>query len=192
MEILLLGLVIFLGVHCIPTFTSLRSSLVERFGLPSYRATYSIIAVVGLSLIVFGYYNTSLFPVVLYTPPVALRHIMLLLMLPVFILFFSSFGFGFIKRAVKHPMLLAIKIWAFSHLLVNGKLAALVLFGSFLAWAIYDRISFKRRDAIKDESQSTTNDPNIQVDVAAIIAGLVLYLLIVWRLHYWIFGVSVI
>ena len=192
MEILLLGLVIFLGVHCIPTFTSLRSSLVERFGLPSYRATYSIIAVVGLSLIVLGYYNTSLFPVVLYTPPVALRHIMLLLMLPVFILFFSSFGFGFIKRAVKHPMLLAIKIWAFSHLLVNGKLAALVLFGSFLAWAIYDRISFKRRDAIKDESQSTTNDPNIQVDVAAIIAGLVLYLLIVWRLHYWIFGVSVI
>ena len=192
MGILLLGLVIFLGVHCVPTFTSLRASLVTRLGLPAYKITYSLIAIVGFSLIVFGYYNTSLFPTVLYNPPVALRHIMLLLMLPVFILFFSSFGFGFIKRAVKHPMLLAIKIWAFSHLLVNGELGSIILFGSFLAWAIYDRISFKRRDAIKDESQSTSNEPKIQVDVAATIAGLVLYLLIVWRLHYWIFGVGVI
>ena len=129
---------------------------------------------------------------VLYNLPIGLRHLMLLLMLPVFVLFFSSFGPGFIKRAVKHPMLLAIKIWAFSHLLVNGELASILLFGSFLAWAIYDRISFKRRDANVEALPSDNNLPNIRVDVAAIVAGLTLYVLVVWKLHYWIFGVAVI
>ncbi len=191
MTILLIGLLIFLGVHCIPTFSMFRSSLIARYGLFTYKITYSLIAVVGLFLIVLGYYIASFFPMVLYNPPIGLRHLMLLLMLPVFILFFSSFGLGFIKRAVKHPMLLAIKIWAFSHLLVNGELASILLFGSFLAWAIYDRISFKRRDAIVEVPPSDNNLPNIRVDVAAIIAGLTLYVLVVWKLHYWIFGVAV-
>ena len=192
MIILLLGLVIFLGIHCIPTFPTLRTSLIARYGLFTYKITYSLIAVVGLFLIVLGYYNTSLFPTALYNPPIGLRHVMLLLMLPVFVIFFSSFGSGFIKRAVKHPMLLAIKIWAFSHLLVNGELASILLFGSFLAWAVYDRISFKRRDAIVEVPPSDNNLPNIRVDVAAIIAGLTLYVLVVWKIHYWIFGVAVI
>ena len=190
--ILLLGLVIFLGIHCIPTFTKFRTSLIARFGLFTYKITYSLIAVVGLFLIALGYYIASFFPMVLYNPPIGLRHLMLLLMLPVFVLFFSSFGSGFIKRAVKHPMLLAIKIWAFSHLLVNGELASILLFGSFLVWAIYDRISFKRRDAIKEVPPSDNNLPNIRVDVAAIVAGLTLYVLVVWKLHFWIFGVAVI
>ena len=191
MVILLIGLIIFLGVHCIPTFTVYRSSLIERFGFSTYKITYSIIAIVGLFLVVLGYYNAGLFPYVLYVPPTGLRHLMLLLMLPVFVLFFSSFGSGYIKQTVKHPMLLSIKIWAFSHLLVNGKVASIILFGSFLAWAIYDRISMKRRDALEESSQNSGNMPNIKADIIASVAGLLLYLLFVWKLHLWIFGVSI-
>ena len=192
MLILLIGLIIFLGVHCIPTFTVYRSSLIERFGLLTYKIAYSLTAIVGLFLVVLGYYNTSLLPsVLLYVPPIGLRHLMLLLMLPVFVLFFSSFGSGYIKQAVKHPMLLSIKIWAFSHLLVNGKVESIVLFGSFLAWAIYDRISMKRRDALKESPQNSSNMPNIKADIIASVAGLLLYFLFVWKLHLWIFGVSI-
>ena len=190
--ILLIGLILFLGIHCIPSLTVFRSSLIERFGFSTYKLTYSIIAIVGLFLVVLGYYNAGLFPnVLLYVPPTGLRHLMLLLMLPVFVLFFSSFGSGYIKQTVKHPMLLSIKIWAFSHLLVNGEVASIVLFGSFLAWAIYDRISMKRRDALEESPQNNGNMPNIKADITASVAGLLLYFLFIWKLHLWIFGVSI-
>ena len=96
-------------------------------------------------MLIVGYGMARREPVVLYTPPAALRHLALLVMLPVFPLFFAAYFPGRIRSATRHPMLLAVKLWATAHLLANGTLADVLLFGAFLAWAVADRISVKRR-----------------------------------------------
>ena len=187
MPFLVLGLVLFLGVHSVSIVApGWRDAQVARLGEMPWKAIYAVISLVGLVLLVVGYSAARQSPVVLYAPPTFLRHGAALLMLPVFPLLIATYAPGRIKAAVRHPMLLAVKFWALAHLLANGTLADVLLFGGFLVWAIADRISVKRRppQTVPGEPASSAND------LIAVFGGLLLYALFVWRTHLWLFGVS--
>ncbi len=187
MIVLILGLVIFLGIHSVQIAASgLRNRKIAELGEGRWKGIYSIISLIGLVLIIWGYGLAREAPVVVWDPPVWTRHLSLLLMLPVFPLLFSAYFPGRIKLAAKHPMLLAVKFWALAHLLANGTLADLVLFGSLLAWAVVDRISVKRRP----QSAASTVVARPMNDVVAVVAGVALYLLFAFYLHLYLFGVA--
>ena len=182
---LVLGLVLFLGVHS-ASIVGLRERAVAVIGEGPYKGLYSLIAAVGLALTVVGYGLARQAPTVLYLPPVWTRHLALLLLLPVFPLLLAAYLPGRLRTAARHPMLAAVKLWALAHLLANGMLADLLLFGGFLTWAVVDRISLKRRPAraVPAAPASPLND------LLAVVGGLVLYGLFVWRLHAWLVGVA--
>ncbi len=185
MALLILGLVIFLGVHSLSIVSRpTREAMVARYGEGTFKGLYSILAVVGFVLIVWGYGEARESPVIIWDPPVFMRHISATLMLFAFPLLFAAYLPGRIKATVKHPMLAAVKIWAFAHLIANGTLADIVLFGGFLAWAVVDRISVKRRGVV------VAGGGNIWNDVVAVVLGLAVYLLFTFWLHEWLFGVS--
>ncbi|MGD8592389.1 MAG: NnrU family protein [Gammaproteobacteria bacterium] len=187
MTVLIIGLVLFLGTHSISILaSSWRDRLVTRIGLMPWQGLYSLIAITGFVLIVYGYGLARQDPTILYTPPTWLRHVSLLLLVFIFPLLLATYLPGRIQKATKHPMLAATKIWAFAHLLVNGSLADVVLFGSFLAWAVVDRISLKHRTPLP----VTGAPPSRLNDIIAIIAGLGLYVAFVLWLHAWLIGVS--
>jgi uncharacterized membrane protein len=187
MTTLILGLLLFLGAHSISIANDpWRNRMQTRLGEVGWKGLYSLISIAGFVLIVQGYAAARLDPVVLYTPPTALRHVAMLLLVPVFPLLLSTYLPGRIKSAVKHPMLVATKLWAFAHLLANGNLADVVLFGGFLAWAVADRISLKRR-----QTRALHTAPAGKVnDVIAVVGGLALYVGFVMWLHVWLIGVS--
>lgn len=189
MLILIIGLILFLGIHSVRIFApGVRDSFIEQRGDNAWKGMYTLISLVGFALIIWGFWMTRYTAPILYTPPLWMTHITLLLMLFSIILL-AVYGMpeGRIKAAVKHPMLVAIKLWALGHLLANGDLASVLLFGSFLVWAIADRISVKRREAA-DGAPEIKVGP-VRNDIAAIVAGTVVYLLFVWKLHAWLFGV---
>jgi uncharacterized membrane protein len=188
MILFLVGLVLFLGIHSVSIVARpWRDAQIAQRGEGAWKGLYSIVSLVGFVLLIYGYGLARQSPVVLYTPPAALRHAALLLMLPVFPLLFAAYLPGRIQRAAKHPMLLAVKFWASAHLLANGTLVDVLLFGAFLAWAVLDRISVKRRAApaaVPGASPSALND------VIALVGGLAIYgVFMVWA-HRWLIGVS--
>jgi uncharacterized membrane protein len=187
MAILILGLVLFLGVHSVSIVApELRTRAMASMGEGGWKGTYALISAAGFGLILYGFHLARQSPVVLYTPPGWLRHVTFLFMLPVFPLILAAYLPGRIKTAAKHPMLAAVKFWAFGHLLANGMLADVLLFGGFLAWAVCDRISLKRRppQAIRTAAPGRFND------VIAVVVGLGLYVLFILWAHAWLFGVS--
>jgi uncharacterized membrane protein len=150
MLILVVGIVLFLGAHSLTTFRGSRAKLIERFGAEAYKGFYSLVAGIGLVLIVWGFsrYRTEGF-VPLWTPPVWARHFALALMWVAFVsMAFANPAPSRIRGWLRHPMLVAVKVWAFAHFLVNGDAGGMLLFGSFLAWSIYDRIAVKNRGDI--------------------------------------------
>jgi len=184
---LVAGLMIFLGVHSIRIFApQWRERMIARIGTGPWKVLYSLASLAGFLLIVGGYAAARLEPVLLYNPPYWLRHLAMLLMLPVFPLLLAAYLPGRIKAAVKHPMLTATKAWALSHLLVNGMLADLLLFGGFLAWAVLDRISAGKRPqaVVRGAPLSIRND------VIAVVVGLVVYGVFVMWAHVRLFGVA--
>ena len=186
MTTLIFGLILFLGIHSISIVAEgFRDRMAEKSEI-GWKAVYALISIAGFVLIIRGYGEARMDPTLLYTTPVWLRHLAALLMLPMFILFFAPYFPGKIKTAAKHPQLVATKLWAVSHLLVNGTLADVVLFGSFLAWAVADRISMKRRTqrALPGAPAKGFNDAIL------IIVGLVAYAVFaLWAHAEWI-GVS--
>ena len=187
MTLLILGLLLFLGAHSISIVNDpWRNRMQARLGEIGWKGAYSLISIAGFVLIVHGYAAARLDPVVLYTPPTALRHVAMLLLVPVFPLLLSTYLPGRIKAAVKHPMLVATKLWAFAHLLSNGNLADVVLFGGFLAWAVADRISLKRRNP-RPLHTAPAGKAN---DMIAVVGGLAQYVGFVMWLHMWLIGVS--
>lgn len=187
MTTLILGLLLFLGAHSLSIVNDpWRNRMQARLGEIGWKGVYSVVSIVGFVLIVQGYAAARLDPVVIYTPPTALRHVALLLLVPVFPLLLSTYLPGRIKSAAKHPMLVATKLWAVAHLLANGNLADVLLFGGFLAWAVADRISLKRRNprALHTAPAGKLND------VIAVVGGLALYVGFVMWLHVWLIGVS--
>lgn len=186
MTLLILGLVLFVGMHSVSIVAEdFRNRMAARNELV-WKAFYGIVSIVGIVLIVKGYAAARLDPTVLYIPPSFLRHVAALLMLPVFVLFFAPYLPGRIKTAAKHPQLVAVKLWAVAHLLVNGTLADVTLFGSLLAWAVLDRISLKRR---ADRPVPAAPHKGIN-DVLLIVVGLGVYLMFVFWLHQVWFGVA--
>jgi uncharacterized membrane protein len=187
MRVLLLGLVIFFAGHSVSIVAGgWRDRMAVRLGTGTWQGLYAAVAIVGFVLIVYGYALARHEPVVLYSPPLWLRHVTLVLMIPVFPLLLATYLPGRIQAATRHPTLVAVKLWAFAHLLANGTLADTVLFGSFLAWAVIDRISLKRR-----VQRPVPGAPPTKLnDVIAVIAGLALYAAFVLWLHAWLFGVS--
>ncbi len=187
MDILIIGLVLFLGVHSVSIVNaSWRDRMVAQLGEWRWKGLYALPSIAGFVLIVWGYGLARQDPVVLYLPPVWLRHVSLLLMIFVFPLLFAAYLPGRIQAATKHPMLAATKIWAFAHLLANGALADVFLFGTFLLWAVVDRVSLKRRE----QRPVVQAPPSVLNDFVAVGGGLALYALFVFWLHLRLFGVS--
>ncbi len=187
MAILVLGIILFFAVHSVSIVNeNWRNGVVERIGLNAWKGVYSLIALVGFVMICYGYGMARHDPVVLYSPPAWTRHITMLLMLFVFPLFLAANLPGKIKAAAKQPLLAATKIWALAHLLANGTLADVILFGSFLAWAIVDRVSMKSRTQRPIPGLASPYN-----DVIAIVLGLVLYAVFVFWAHAALFGVAI-
>lgn len=188
--LLILGLLVFLGVHTLTTLRDTRAALIGRLGESGYKGLYSLVSFAGLALIVWGYarYRATGWIDVWY-PPVAFRHITLLLMLPAVILVVASYIRGRIYTTLKHPMLAGIKLWAAAHLLANGDLGSIVLFGSFLAWAVYDRISLKHRADAGAPPFPVGGSGN---DVIAVVVGIVAYLALAFAFHPLVIGVPVV
>jgi uncharacterized membrane protein len=188
MPLLIAGLVLFLGVHSVaivaPTF---RTRTIQRMGEGAWKGLYALISLAGFVLICYGFGSARQAPVVLYSPPTWLRHLAFLVMLPVFPLLIAAYLPGRIKTAAKHPMLAAVKFWAFAHLLANGSLADVLLFGGFLAWAVVDRISVKRRAT---PQVLRTAPPGPWNDAIAVVLGLAVYALLIGWAHVRLFGVS--
>jgi uncharacterized membrane protein len=188
---LIVGLVLFLGVHSVSIVSPLgRQQLARQMGEAGYKGLYTLVSFVGLGLIVWGYGLAREAPVLLYTLPTGVRHLAALLMLPVFVLLLAAYLPGRIQRAAKHPMLLSVKLWALAHLLANGTLADVLLFGGFLVWAVADRISVKRRAAAGLMRSAPALPGSAANDAIALVGGLVLYAVFVLWLHGWLFGVS--
>ncbi len=187
MLVLLLGIAAFFGVHSVRIVAAgWRQRTIDKIGLGAWKGGYSVLALVGLTLLVFGYGAARTTPVIVYAPPFWLRHVALLMLVPVFPLILSVYLPGRIKRMAKHPMLVAVKLWAMAHLLANGMLADVLLFGAFLVWAVLDRISMKRRPP----STVPSAPPGRFNDVIAVVAGLALYVAFIMKLHRVITGID--
>jgi uncharacterized membrane protein len=192
MLVLILGLVLFLGMHAVTMKRDLRARLIERLGAGGYKGLYSAVSILGFVLLIYGYgLQRAAGYTVVWEPPVWTRHLALLLNLPIFILLGVGKRPSWLLSRVKHPMLLAVKIWATAHLLANGDLGSMLLFGGFLAWAVMARISTKRRPEEIARSAAMTNVAFGRRDIIAIVAGLVLYVVFALWLHPLLIGVSV-
>ena len=181
------GLVLFFLTHSMAVVTpGLRQQLIDRLGDAPFKGLYSVVSIVTFAMLIWGYGYARPVTPVLYSPPMPLKHTSLLIMIPVFPLLFSTYLPGRIKAAVKHPMLTAIKTWALAHLLSNGTLADLLLFGGFLAWAVVVRISLKRRPTTTAAAPATGSVVN---DILAVVLGLGMYVAFIFGVHQWLFGV---
>ena len=176
LAILILGLAVFFGGHTIATFRAQRAALVARLGESTYKLLYSAVALIGLVLIVWGFARyRAAGPIDLWYPPTWTRHVTVALAWPAIILIVASYSRGRIYATLKHPFLAGVKLWAVAHLISNGDLGSIILFGSVLAWSVYDRISLKRR--------SDPGAPSIRVggprnDVIAVVVGTLLFLVL--------------
>ncbi len=188
MTLLIAGLVVFLGAHSVSIVApGWRNRMAVSLGELRWKGLYGFISLVGFVLLVKGYALARLEPTVLWIPPAGMRHATLLLMLPVFPLLLATYLPGRIRTATKHPTLVAVKLWALAHLLANGMLADVILFGAFLAWAVADRISLKRR-APRPVPAAPSSRAN---DAIAVVGGLVLYAAFALWLHPLLIGVAV-
>ncbi len=188
--LLIAGLGLFLGAHTLTTMRDARAALIARLGEGGYKIVYSLVSLAGIALAAWGFslYRATGWINVWY-PPVAMRHLAVGLMLPAVILVVASYIRGRIYIAVKHPMLAGVKLWAVLHLLANGDLGSIILFGSVLAWAVYDRISLKRRS---DPGAPPIPVGGVGNDVIAVAVGLVAYAALAFAFHPLIIGVPVI
>ena len=188
MTILILGMVLFLATHSLQITQNLRASLIATLGAKPYRVAYSLASLLGFALIVYGFrvYRAEAW-VQIWTPPVWTRHITITLMWFTFVAFaVMSPRPSRIKGWLRHPMLVGIKIWALAHLLANGDLGGMILFGSFLAWAVVDRISVRKRGLIGGERQASFT----RADAVGVVAGTVVYGAML-LLHPYLIGVAV-
>jgi uncharacterized membrane protein len=188
MILLIAGLWLFFSFHSVRLLApEMRDRAVERIGEPNWKLVFSGASLTGLILIVLGYSDTHLDPVHLWTPPLWTRHVAALLMLPAFILLAATYVRGSVLRErIGHPMLAGTKLWALAHLLANGTLGDVVLFGSFLAWAALSFSAARRRDRaagmVRPEGRWSR-------DAIAVVIGLITWFAFATWLHGVLFGV---
>jgi uncharacterized membrane protein len=188
MTLLIVGLVLFLATHSVRIFANdWRSARIASLGLRPWKGLYSVASIIGFVLIVIGYGVARGQPVVLYHPPTWTRHVAALLTVPAFILLVAAYVPGTrIKRVVGHPMVAGVKTWAFAHLLANGTLADVVLFGSFLVWSVADYTASRRRD--RAEGTVYVTGPASR-DAIAVVIGLAAWAVFAFWLHGPLIGV---
>jgi uncharacterized membrane protein len=183
----ILGLVVFLGAHVFVTMRDRRAGLVARIGEWPYRGLFSLASIVGILLIAYGFaaYRAAGM-ITVWNPPAWTRHIVVVLMWPASIMVAAAYIPGNIKRVLKHPMLAGVKTWAFAHLCANGDLGGMILFGSVLAWAVYDRITLKHRT---DPGAPPIPIGGTKNDIIAVIVGTIIYLALGFVFHPIVVGV---
>ena len=188
MSLLIIGLIIFLGSHSCRIFAEpWRNHMIDRLGEVKWKGLYTIISIIGLVLVVIGYGQARQTPVVLWQPATYLTHIAILLNLVAFIfLAGSSPSNNAIRLKLKHPMILGVKVWALAHLLANGTLVDLILFGSFLLWAVLDFRSARKRPILMPEKVVIST----KATVIVIVSGIVIWAAFIFGLHQYLIGVS--
>lgn len=187
MTVMILGLLLFLGVHSVRIVANdWRSVQIQRMGELPWKAAYSVVAVVGLAMAAWGYGQMRLDPTWVWFPPLGLRHAVALLMIPAFILLVAAYvPNNHLKAKLGHPMVLAVKVWALAHLLANGRLGDIVFFGAFLLWAVLDFRSARRRP------QQPRVQPRLVGTALTVVIGLAAYFLFAFHLHVLVTGVPV-
>jgi uncharacterized membrane protein len=185
---LIAGLLLFLGMHAVRVVAEpLRTAAIARIGMQGWRGLYSAVSLVGLWLLVSGYASARLGSPELYAPPAWAHTVALALMLPCLVLVVAAYVPGtHIRQWVGHPMLFGTRVWAFAHLLANGRLADVALFGSFLAWSIFAYHAARARDRVAGTRYPAVGWPR---DSIAVVVGAVGWLAILCYLHVWIAGV---
>jgi len=188
MIVLILGLVMFLGAHSVRIFADdWRTAQVARFGLNTWKGLFALVSLTGLALIVVGFGQARLAPVILWFPPIGLRHLAGLIILVSFVVFVAAYVPGTrIKAKLGHPMVAGTKGWALAHLLANGSLADVLLFGSFLAWGVLAFSSERRRDRA---AGTVYPAGSLRGDLTALAVGLVAWAIVAFWLHGALFGV---
>ena len=190
LAVMIAGLVLFLGAHTLTTQRDLRAGLIASWGEGGYKIGYALVSLAGLALIVWGFAHYRADGMIeLWTPPRALKHLAVALMLPAVILVVAAYIRGRIYTTIKHPMLSGVKLWAAAHLIANGDLGGIILFGSFLGWAVFDRISLKRR---ADPGAPPIPVGGLSNDLIAVAVGIVAYLALVFAFHPVVIGIPVV
>ena len=189
MTYLILGLIIFLGIHAVRIFADgFRTRTIERIGLKPWKGIYALLSLAGFVLLVYGYGLSRAEGEFLWSPPRWTYHVTALLMLFSFILVVAAYVPGTrIKASIGHPMVMGVKVWAFAHLLSNGRVGDVVLFGAFLAWAVADYVAARRRDRAAGTVYVSLGASR---DVIAVVGGLVGYVAFALWLHFWLIGVK--
>lgn len=189
MTYLILGLIIFLGPHSVRIFADdWRSRTIARIGEKPWKGFYSLASIAGFVLIVWGYGEARTDSIVLYSPPLFLYYVASLLVLPAFVLLAAAYVPGnAIKAAVGHPMIASVKLWAFAHLLCNGRLVDVVLFGTFLVWAVADFMVSRRRDRAAGVKYQAAGGMRT---VITVVAGTAVWAAFAFGLHKLLIGVA--
>ncbi len=186
MKIMLLGLLVFLGMHVLTTIRTMRAELISKIGERPYKGLYSLVSAIGLIMIAYGFGawraegSTQL-----WYPPIWAKHLAIPLMLFASICIVSAYASTHLRVWLKHPMLVGVKTWALAHLLANGDLAGVVLFGSFLIWAVFDRIALKRRPPVPMPM------PKLQADIGTVIAGCIVFAVLGYLFHPYVINIRV-
>jgi uncharacterized membrane protein len=188
MSVLILGLLLFLGTHSVRIFADgWRTRQLARLGEAKWKGLYTVIALIGFVLIIWGYGLARTSPVVLWSPPLWMRHLAAPLTLLAFVLLAAAYvPRNRMKARLGHPMVAGVKVWALAHLLANGSLAGVVLFGAFLLWAIADFASARRRDR---RAGTVYPAGSLARDAVAVVVGLVAWAVFAFLLHGWLIGV---
>jgi uncharacterized membrane protein len=188
MIVLILGLIIFLGAHSVRIYAdSWRAAQIDRLGLAVWKGVFGLVSIAGLTLTAIGFGQARLESSLLWVTPIGLRHLAGLLILIAFVLMAAAYTPGTrIKAKIGHPMVAGVKAWAFAHLLVNGSVADVLLFGSFLVWAALDFRSARSRDRL---AGTRYPDGTLKQDLVAVAAGVIAWAVFAFWLHGWLFNV---
>jgi uncharacterized membrane protein len=194
MALFILGLVLFLGSHSVRVFAEgWRTQKLAQWGEKFYKGMYSVASLVGFVLMVYGFSKIRWDSPLLWVPPVGMRHLAALLMLPSLVLLVASqVPHNAIKAKLRHPMVLAVKVWALAHLLANGKLADMVLFGAFLVWAVLNFRASRQRDrqAVPDSPDGQVAPVDTSNTARVVLIGVAVWAILLFGGHTWLFAVS--
>jgi uncharacterized membrane protein len=187
--IMIAGLAVFIGSHVFVTMRPRRAAVITRIGEGAYKGLFSLVSIAGILLIAWGFarYRAAGY-IDVWSPPPWTRHVTVLLVWPAIIAMVAAYIPGEIKKTLKHPMLVGVKLWAAAHLISNGDLGSIILFGSILGWAVFDRITLKHRT---DPGGSPIPVGGRFNDVLAVIVGTALYFALGFLFHPWVIGVPV-